>query len=896
MSSKSPRRVFNLGRNAERDVEDEIAFHLECRVEELVHSGLSEDEARRRAEQEFGDVHGVRTDLVQSTRRRNARHSRIESLHDFAADAAYTSRTIVRSPGFALTVAITLALGLGAAAAMYGVADRILLRGPEHLVAPASLRRVYAHVKTKASGEFTTSGLSYSAYTSLRDYSRSVASAGAYSVNEGRVGRGVDAVPAWIGTATADFFPLLGVRPEHGRFFTAAEDAPPDGARVVVLDHGYWTREFGASDSAMGRTITINAQLFTVIGVAPSGFTGAELRQIDMWIPVSAGQHPRPDWPTTWAAQWLNIVVRLKPHLPEHQVNDDLTSTFRASYGGTESEWKAADVSARSIAFTPQGAERPEASIARWLSAVALLLLLIAGANVANLLIVRAMRRRHEIAVRLALGISRARLARLLILESLAYSAMAAVIAVAIAFAGGTIVRRAFPPSIAWTAPTVNVRVIAVAAALALVTGALIGLAPIAQVLGTDLASSLREAARDSVRSSRMRRLLLAVQTGLSVMLLAGAGLFIRSMSNVQHLDLGIEPDRVLVARIGWPRAQNAGDDAAAARIREASMWRGLRERIAHYPGVDHVALAIGVPFGSGFGVDVRVPGHDTLPTAPGGGPYVTAVGPDYFATTGTRLLRGRGFTASDGFESARVAIVNQTMASLLWRGENPLGKCIIVNNTPCAAIIGVAHDARRFGIDERASMQYYVPFGQESGIGGTALLVRPRGPAREFVQTLRQAILAAVPSANYLNLSVMQDRVDPQIRPWRLGATMFGVFGVLALLVAAIGLYGAIAYNMAQRTREFGIRLAVGSGTGRLMRGVLYDGLRSAALGVAFGIAAALIAAAKIAPLLFRVSPRDPAVFCSVALVLLATAVVASILPAWRAARTDPVLALRSS
>jgi len=437
-----------------------------------------------------------------------------------------------------------------------------------------------------------------------------------------------------------------------------------------------------------------------------------------------------------------------------------------------------------------------------------------------------------------------------------------------------------------------------IAIALTALVGTLISLAPIAQILATDLASSLRGGTKlSTTRTSRLRRGLLVIQTAFSMTLLIGAGLFIRSLSNVRRLDLGVEPDRVLVVSVDWPRLIKPDPAAAAAqRARQASAWRELRERIAHEPGVTHAALAIGSPFGNGFGVDVKVPGRDTLPAAPGGGPYVSAVGADYFATTGTSLVRGRGFTETDGAGSQRIAIVNETMASLVWPREDPIGKCIIVDNQPCSTVVGMVRDARRYGIREPASMQYYIPFGQETSFGGTVLLVRPAGEARTFQNTLRRDVAAAVPTANYLAVSSMQDRVDPQIRPWRLGATMFGLFGAVALGIAAIGLYSGIAYSTAQRTHEFGVRLAVGSGAGRLMRGVLFDGLRTASVGLVAGLIVALAAGKRIAPLLFDVSPRDPSVFVGVAVMLLVVAALASFVPAWKAARTDPLIVLRSS
>jgi predicted permease len=456
--------------------------------------------------------------------------------------------------------------------------------------------------------------------------------------------------------------------------------------------------------------------------------------------------------------------------------------------------------------------------------------------------------------------------------------------------------RRVLLPTIAWDAGAVSERPLIFALSVTVVIALAVGFAAIPQVLGTAVTPALHGTRRSQgARDSRTRRALLIAQMAMSVTLLIGAGLFVRSLINVDRLDLGVEADRVLVAAVGWPRPA-APASTLADRARENNTWRQLRERIAHYPGVEHAALAIGSPFGSGFGVDVRVPGRDSLPAAPGGGPYISAVGPDYFRTTGTQIVGGRPFAPEDGPESARVAIVNQTMASLVWPNEDAIGKCIIVNDTGCAIVVGIARDARRNAIQEPASMQYYVPFGQETEIGGTVLLVRPVADARAFTQTLRGAILAEARGANFIKVTSMHDRIDPQVRPWRMGATMFTLFGALALVVAAVGLYGVIAYSTAQRTHEFGVRLAIGASSARMTRTVLAEALWIASVGVVVGGFAALIVAGRIAPLLFNVSPRDPFVFAIVALMLVCVALLASLVPALRAARVDPVIALRST
>jgi predicted permease len=898
-----PRRLVHIDRGAagvDGAVDAELAFHFEMSVRGLMSEGRTREEAEREALQRFGDVSATRDRLRYIDRAATRRTGVAEWWSSVIQDLRYTARGVRLNAGFAALVALTLALGIGATATMFGIVDRLLLRAPDHLVDATSLRRVYAHVRSKSSGEFTTSILGYSAYAALRGQRAIVSQAAAYQVGDARIGRGIDAVTGSLGAATGDFFSMLGVRPVRGRFFGVAEDQPPDGAHVVVLDHGYWRREFGAADSAIGRTLVVNDVPFTIIGIAPAGFTGVELRPVDLWIPVSAGAHPTPDWWTTWRAQWLNVIVRVKPGVSAQQADERLTVAFRNAYTGKDEEWKAADLSARSIGLNANGTERPEAPIARWLMAVAAIVLLVACANVANLLMVRSMRRQREVAVRLALGISRSRLARLLVLESMMYSLAGGAAGIGVAYAGGDVMRRTFLSSVVWTTSPVSGRVLLVAVVLTIITGLAVGLAPMFQAGRTDILVALRGASSGAEpRQSRVRSALMVIQVAFSVTLLIGAGLFMRSLAKVRALDLGLQPDRVLVGTVGWRRLTDPSPAAAAAeRTRQTNTWLQLRERIAHEPGVDHAALAIGSPFGFGFGVSLKIPGRDTLPSAPGGGPYINAVSYDYFATVGTPLVRGRAFGPNDGAQSERVAIVNETMAKLLWPTDNPLGKCLIVGDdeTRCSTVVGIVRDARRYAIREEPAMQYYIPFGQESGIGGTVLLARPHGDARPFTSTLRRAIAGVVPDANIIKVSSMQDRVDPQIRPWRLGATMFGLFGTIALIVAAIGLYSVISYVIALRTHEFGVRIAVGASTRHILGGVLGSGLRVAMLGAAVGLVAAALASRWVQALLFDESPHDPVVYAGVAMVLMLVALAACLVPARRAARVDPVVALRDN
>ncbi|HEX2167597.1 MAG TPA: FtsX-like permease family protein, partial [Longimicrobiales bacterium] len=334
-----------------------------------------------------------------------------------------------------------------------------------------------------------------------------------------------------------------------------------------------------------------------------------------------------------------------------------------------------------------------------------------------------------------------------------------------------------------------------------------------------------------------------------------------------------------------------------------------FRDAIAHlraHPGVEAAALALGTPLQGGFGVTVRVPGRDSIPEMPGGGPFITAASPGYFETVGTSIVRGRGFEEGEGAASEPVVVVNETMADVLWPGEDPLTKCLLIGDedrttaemydgVPCARVIGVAENAHRSGIIEDAIMQYYIPLGQERGIGGTQIVVRPRGDASAFVPELRSSLHALHPGVRYLNVEPLQSVLDPQIRPWRLGATMFLIFGALALLIAAVGLYSVISYGVAQRRTEIGVRMALGARTRGIVAMIVRQGVGLVVIGVLIGAALALASGPLLEPLLFETAGRDALVIGAVAALLFAVAVLASIIPAARAGRTDPLQALRA-
>ena len=878
------------------DVDREIAFHIDARTAQLEASGLSPRAARAEALVRFGDVEQARARLTAGALEQDKRIAARERVENLMDDIRYVFRALRKSRAFSAAVILALALGLGANAAMFGIIDRLLLSGPEHVVSPERLRRLYGNSVNVRGQSVATPDFGYVTYALLRDYARGFEGVAAYSDISHTVGTGAQSEQADGFMVTHDFFRLLGARPSLGRFFTKEEDLPPLGQKVVVLDYGLWQRHFAGDTSIVGSTVLLSGEPYTVVGVAPRGFTGVELRRSGFWVPMALSR-TRADWPTTWQAQWLKIVGRTKPGVSLEQASAEAERLFRQNFAGRSKSFDKTDFSLRPIAFTDRGQEPPEYAVSRWLIGVSVIVLLIACANVTHLMLARATRRQREVAVRLTLGIGRLRLARLLTLEGLVLALAGCALGLVFAHWGGQVIRSVFLPEVNWTSAPINGRVIMATVAMALFVGTLVGLAPVLHSRRLDLNHALKSTSQQSGTSrSRVRPLLMFAQATFSFLLLVGAGLFIRSVHKVTSLDHGFEPQRALRAEIGWRIARRTQEEAVAERARRRSVYTAATERLRATPGVEHAAIAVGTPFGNAFGVDLWVPGWDSVPDL-GSGPFVNAVEHDYFEAAGMRLRRGRLFTAADNAESERVTIINETMARTLWPGQDPLSKClqIFTKELPCARVVGVITDPRRFGLTESPAMQYYVPFGQEQGFGGSAIVVRPTGDPKQFISTLRRIILEVDPNVLSTRIMTMQEAIDPLTRSWRLGATLFTIFGALALAIAAIGLYSVIAYLVAQRTQEFGVRVALGAQTNDIVGLVLRHGLATVAGGLVAGVVIALFASRAVEPLLFQTSPRDVTVFALAIVTLSGAALLACLLPALKASRVDAATALRA-
>jgi predicted permease len=900
-------RLARFGRAPDADIEEEIRAHLEMRAQELMRQGFSAGDANAEALRRFGPLGDARRELQRAANQREQSMRFTEWMESLVQDMRYALRGLRREPAFTACVVGTLALGIGANAAMFGVVDRLLLRGPEYVQHPSRLARFYIKVQPRGMKEQQEGTFGYVMYDIMKKSTASFAGVSAYASRSNGVtmGHGVDARLLALGKSTADLFPLLGVRALRGRFFTEAEDNTSSPEHVVAIGYGLWQREFGGTDDVLGKTIVLGDEPYRIIGVAPKGFTGPELAPVDIWMPLSIqGRSITMDWTHSWNWQALAVIARLKPGVTAEQAGSDATLAYRRAYTGGDSAEAIGTMGLAPIAYDRDGFEPAEVMVSRWLIGVSAIVLLIACSNVINLLLARAVRRRREVAVRLALGAGRGRLMRLLLIEGLLLAVAGGVAGLLVALITGGFVRSTLLPNVEWTSSVVDFRVLALSATVSIFIGIAVALVPALQASKPNLTSALKSGVRDGGgHGLKLRAALTVVQAALSVVLLVGAGLFVTSLHRVRTLDLGIQPDRALVVDIGWRRASTITDSTARAVeiARRANFFPAALTRVRGLTGVERASLTVGLPFGNRFSQGMRVQGMDSTPRIGGQEPGVSAVGKDYFETVGTRILRGRAFTAADRAGSEPVVIVSALLAATAWPGQDPMGKCVYtgedrtLDKMPCARVVGVSADTKRSSLREKPSMHYYVPIGQETGFGGTELLVRPRGDPATVAEQIRRELTELDPSISLVATTMLQDAIDLQSRPWTLGASMFSLMGVLALIVAAIGLYSVMSYLIAQRTHEIGVRVALGAQGRDIVALVVRNSLGMAMLGVVLGLGLSLAGGHFLGPLLFDTSPNNPIVLTGVAAALILVALLATIVPALRAKRVDAMLALRT-
>ncbi len=881
-------RALFRRKEVESELDDELRFHFDQQVEKLVQSGLPLKEARRRARLFVGGSDMIKEEC------RDARGTRW--IEDLWQDVRYGLRTFRRNPIFTLAVVATLTLGIGVNVTMFSVVDALLFRMPDHVRAPEQLVDV-----SLQTSDLVNAGIfnCYPGYLKIAGNSRLLDVAAQFATQVD-FGRGTDAREIQALTVSYTYFDVLGVRMAMGRSFAKDEDNPAAGAQVVVLSYAFWQQQFGGDPHILNSEAWIGDYRFTVIGIAPKGFNGTGFTTIGAWLPIADG-------PLIWggrgiltndAARWLDTIGRLRPGVSLKQAEAEATSVYvhnGGAPGGT-------------VLLTPHFASRLEAlsenaRISLWISGVAFVVLLIGCANVTNLFLVRATQRRQEMAVRLQLGASRARLIRQLLAESLLLSAIGGAAALIIAFWARTMAQTFLFPRDFYPGNFFNWRLMVIGICLAVLTGLASGFAPAWRLSRPAVMEALKSGGHGRLLvGSRLRSSLLVTQVALTLTLTVGAGLFIASLRNADSYDRGFEPGRVLLSSMNLSKEGYKPADVLA-------IYNRLSERARSLPQVESTAIATTIPLFGGFytsvGTQTQASNLQSQMVAK------NAVTADYFATLGLKLLQGRSFSPADRAGAEKVVIINETLAHDFWPGENPIGKCLqsAGNHPVCSTVVGVVSDqirslaaghtfSRNMGGPFYNTADVYVPMDQylaeESAIPPRGILIRTRGNPSAAAHNIFEAMASVAPGSRYVNVRPFSELFNYQTRTWRLGASMFGFFSSLALLLAAVGIYGVLAFLVRQRTNEIGIRMALGAMPQNILRLIVWQGMKFVLLGLAIGIAAAMGLSRLMASMLFEVKPTDAASYAAACGVLVFVALVACLLPAWRAARVDPATSLR--
>ena len=817
----------------------------------------------------------------------------IESLRQ---DLRFAARTLLKSPGFTIVAVLTLGLGIGANAAIFTVVNTLLLKPPAQVGEPGRLVTVYT-------SDFSGPRFGGSSWVDYRDFQRVDGLSGLASYTPRPFALAVDGETrrSFGEEVSGNYFGVLRVRPALGRFFLPAEDSAPGTQPVAVIGYGHWQRSFGGDRGAIGRGVTINGVSFTIVGVAPPGFAGS-IRGIgaEVWVPflMHSVISPASEDLTNRSGRGIALMGRMKPGVTIEQVRAQFDVMARRLHDAYPDKWTDVRHEPRAISVLPERDSRvfpqvrgPVMSFIAMLMAVVGLVLLICCTNVANLILARATARQREIAIRLAMGASRGRLVRLLLTESLLLALSGGAAGALLAW-WTTGALAAFQPPLPVPLSldlSPDLRVLVFGLAVTTITGFVFGLLPALRATRPDLVPALKDevtAVGVGGRRVGMRDLLVIAQVTVSMVLLVMAGLFVRSLRNARSIDPGFDPRGVVMLSTelsiqGYPRE----------KARE--FHSRLVERARALPGVRAVSYAKSVPLGLAFERwGVQVEGYEARP-----GEEMefgaNNVGPDYFTTMGIPLVRGRGVVGSDIAGAPGVAVVNERFARRFWPGLDPLGKRISTDGENWLEVVGVAKDGKYNTLGEEPSPHFYVA-ALQGGERDMTLLVRTDGEPSAQLGALREVVKSLDPNLP-MQTATMDEHLGFALLPQRLAASLLGVFGALGLALAGIGLYGVMAFMVAQRTREIGLRIALGASARDVLRVVLGHGARVAAAGVVLGLAAALGFARLASSFLYGIGAADPVTFVAIPLLLAVVAILAGYLPARRAIGLDPMTALRS-
>jgi predicted permease len=814
-------------------------------------------------------------------------------------DVRFALRTFRRSPAFTAAAVLSLALGIGVNTAIFTIINTLFLN-PLPVDRASELVAVFTTDAKNSSPAFgSILQVSFPNYKDYRDTNTVFTGLAAYSFPLG--------VSATIGEApeqmfcelvTGNYFQVLGVHATRGRFFGPEDDQVPGAAPVIVISHHLWQRRFGGADTVIGRTIAVNGSPFTIVGVGPAGFHGVNsLFGPDGWVPSMMYQQVLPAQFRTWMTERRALVFtlagRLKPGTTIDQARANLVGIAKSLEQEYPQPNEGRSVSLRPLAeatIFPGVRDGLRAGTAV-LMAIVSLVLLIACANVANLLLARATNRRPEIALRLALGASRQRLVRQLMTESLLLGLISGALGLIVAFWTRNVIWSTRPPFFAqnFVDPQLDGRVLLFVLVVSLGTGLLFGLVPALASSRADVVTAIKDQSRSAGRRRRrfgVANLLIVGQVGLSLIALITAALFLRSSRSASHIDPGFDIDHVGIMLV---TPGQAGYDAD----RSQQFFKDVSARVAAMPGVRNVSWAVNLPLFGGFSRSIFIEGREQDQQMSGVLTLVNGVDVGYFETTSIAIQQGRGFTEADRDGSMPVAIVNDTMARKYWPNESAIGKRFrFYTEQQFREIVGVAETVKYVTLGEAPQAAVYYPFRQSQN-DTMVLYVRAAGDIDSVLGPVQREIRQIDPDVPIQNPQRVRDVIDQSLWTVNLAAGLLGVFGVLALGLACVGLYGVMAYSVGQRTQEIGLRMALGAGPGEVLRLVLQQGLSLVIVGVGLGVVGAFGVARLIQSLLFG-SAYDPLSFIAASVALVAVAAAACFLPALRASRVDPLVALR--
>jgi predicted permease len=873
-------KALVMRRRLDRDLDDELTFHLAMREAAYVKSGVPAASARDAARRRFGNI----THIKERTRDMWT----FPSFESFAHDVRYALRMLRKSPGFTMVAVLALALGIGGNTAIFSLVDS--MRG--HALPYTNADRLVVLWGNVMRARVERRGASYPDFLDWRAEATSCVGMAAYDWSTMTlVGTG-EPERITAETVSASYFQLLGLDAARGRTFRADEDVVGKAANVVVLGDGLWKRRFGADPKLAGRAVTLDSASYTVVGIMPAGFKGLT-DQADVWIPYTVSDSP--EGLADRGRRGFQVLARLKAGVPIAALQSELHAISRRLERAYPNTNEKRDVEVSPLDVEMFGLLRP--ALLTLMGAVAFVLL-IACANVANLLLARSETRRGEIALRMALGAGWSRLLRQLVTESCVVTLIGAAAGLLIAKVSVRALIAVSPITFpSFVAPNIDARVAVFTGVVSLVCGLLVGLAPGLQARVSGLASELKESVRgsDGRRSQRLRSALVVAEMSLAVVLLVGAGLMIRSVRNLAALRPGFDPDSVLTLRVSVPRA-SAKPTAGPPPLAVAA--RTLLERVRSVAGVTAASIVSDVPLGGGGGaVFYAAEGQPTLTAQNVPRAYVHRVTPDFFNTMRIEMLSGRTFTNAEATPDSPAVVVSERVVKRFWPGQDPVGKRIklgaLTSSQPWLSIVGVVAEVKYRGLPENptADPDLYFPFLDRNQ--QLSLVVRTGISPTAVAAPIREAIHATDSSIPVYSVATMNDLVSAQTSRLRFTMWLMGVFAGAALLLAVVGLYGVMSYLVTQRTREIGIRIALGATSSEVRRLIVGGGARMIGAGILVGVAASLGLMRLVRSLLYEVTVSDPAAAGAVLLLGL-VALAACYIPAVRATRVDPVLALR--